>query len=182
MIQQEYPVRCGLPSDIKQHLPQLHAEASIGDAQVIELGVRSGNSTVAFLAALEQHGGHLWSVDITQPRVPWLNHPQWTLRVGDDLLLADELPDDVDIVFIDTSHHYLQTCAELALYVPKVKPGGVALLHDVELKHPEGTQPTDPAFPVRTAVDQFCAANGLTPKYVTGCYGLGVIRIPGGGE
>jgi predicted O-methyltransferase YrrM len=178
MIRDEFTMRCSLGSDIKQHLPQLHAEASIGDAHVIELGVRSGNSTSAFLAGVEEHGGHLWSVDIARPSLPWLNHPQWTLRVGDDLLLADELPDDVDVVFIDTSHHYLQTCAELALYVPKVKPGGVVLLHDVELERPDGAVVTDPPFPVRVAVDEYCAANGLTPEYVTGCYGLGVIRIP----
>jgi predicted O-methyltransferase YrrM len=182
MIREEYQTRCSLPSDIKQHLPQLHDEASTGDAVVLELGVRSGNSTVAFLAALEEHGGYLWSVDIVRPSLPWLNHPQWTMHVGDDLLLADDLPDDVDVVFIDTSHHYTQTAAELAVYVPKVKPGGVVLLHDVELERPDGASPADPAFPVRVAVDEFCAAKGLTPEYVTGCYGLGVIRIPGGDE
>jgi predicted O-methyltransferase YrrM len=180
MIQGEYRTRRGMPSDIKQHLPQLHDEASTGGAVVIELGVRSGNSTAAFLAALETHGGHLWSSDINPPRVPWLGHEQWTFIKGDDLLVADDMPDDVDVVFIDTSHHYTQTLAELAVYVPKVKPGGVVLLHDVELERPEGAAPSDPAFPVRRAVDEFCAAQGLTPEYVTGCYGLGVIRIPGG--
>lgn len=179
-VRDEYATRCMIPSDISQHLPTLYNEASIGDAQIIELGVRSGNSTAAFLAAVEQYGGHVWSVDITPPRLPWVNHPHWTVLVGDDLWLADDLPDDVDVLFIDTSHYYQHTCAELAMFVPKVKPGGVVLLHDTELENPEGRPDTDPPFPVRVAVEEFCADNGLTPEFIEGSWGLGVIRIPGG--
>jgi len=180
MMRGEFDLRCGLASDIVQHLPQLHAEASTGDAQVIDLGVRSGNSTAAFLAAVEEHGGHVWSVDIVQPQVPWFGHPQWTFTLGDDLEVVDDLPDGVDVVFIDTSHHYIQTLAELELYVPKVKPGGVVLMHDVELDIPAWREATDPPFPVRVAVDEFCADHGLEPEFVAGCYGLGIIRISGG--
>jgi len=180
MILDEYRMRCDLPTDIQQHLPRLHAEAAIGNAQIIELGVRSGNSTAAFLAAVEEHGGHVWSNDLHPPPVPWVGHPQWTFIAGDDLEIADQLPDDVDIVFIDTSHYFQQTAAELELYVPKVRPGGVLLLHDTELRHPEGRPWDDPDFPVRLAVDLYCAEHDLTPEYVAGCYGLGVIRIPGG--
>jgi predicted O-methyltransferase YrrM len=179
MVTDEYQMRCWMPSDIVQHLPQLHDEASTGDAVVIELGVRSGNSTSAFLAAVEAHGGHVYSVDIGRPPVPWHGHAQWTFTMGDDLTLVDDLP-DCDVLFIDTSHHYGHTLAELKAYVPKVKPGGVVLMHDVELERPDGAHPADPPFPVRVATDEFCQANGLTPEYVTGCYGLGVIRIGGG--
>ena len=181
MIRQEFELRCGLTSDIQQHLPQLREEAA-GAKRIIELGVRSGNSTTAFLAAVEESGGHLWSVDIVQPRVPWWGHSQWTVLVGDDLDLEEFLPGDVDVLFIDTSHHYVQTQAELELYVPKVRKGGVVLLHDVELERPDGAPATDPPFPVRVAVDEYCAEHGLEPEYVAGCYGLGVIRIPKVGE
>ena len=177
MIAGEYRARLVMWSDIQQHLPQLNAEASTGDCVVIELGVRSGNSTAAFLAAVEQHGGHVWSVDIHPPPVPWTGHPQWTFIAGDDLDVADQLPDMVDVVFIDTSHDYVQTCAELEVYVPKVRPGGVVLLHDVELEHPDASPADDPPFPVRVAVTEFCDEHGLTPEFVSGCYGLGVIRI-----
>lgn len=180
MVTDEYQMRQWLPSDIVQHLPQLHAEASRGDAVVIELGVRSGNSTSAFLAAVEEHGGHVYSVDIGRPSVPWHGHPQWTFQLGDDLALVDGLP-ECDVLFIDTSHHYRHTWDELEAYVPKVRPGGVVLLHDTELECPGDAPQGDPAFPVRTAVDEYCTAAGLTPEYVTGCYGLGVIRI-GDGE
>lgn len=177
-VYNEYQVRCAQNSDIHQHLPRLHKEASTGDAVIIELGVRSGNSTAAFLAALEMRGGHLHSVDIDPVTMPWAGHEQWTFHHGDDMLLAADLPDAVDIVFIDTSHHYSQTVAELEMYWRKVKPGGVILMHDTELADPAGAPAGDPAFPVRTAIDQFCERHGLVPEFVAGCYGLGVIRIP----
>lgn len=175
----EYRARVAMWSDIQQHLPRLHAEASIPDAQIIDLGVRAGNSTAAFLAAVEKHGGHVYSVDVNTPPSPFHGHPQWTFIAGDDLIVADQLPDQVDIVFIDTSHDYVQTCAELEVYVPKVRAGGVVLLHDTELEHPDASPVSDPSFPVRVAVDEYCTDNGLTAEFVTGCNGLGVIRIGG---
>jgi predicted O-methyltransferase YrrM len=176
-VQDEYDRRCWLPSDIVQHLPRLHEEASIGDAVVVELGVRSGNSTAAFLAAVDEHGGHVYSVDCCRPQVSWFGHPQWTFRLGDDMTLVDDAP-DCDVLFIDTSHHYRHTLAELEAFVPKVRPGGVVLMHDTELETPEGAPDGDPPFPVRTAVEEYCTAHGLTPEFVSGCYGLGVIRVP----
>jgi hypothetical protein len=64
----EYEQRCREWSDIVDHLPRLYDEVTrYREPQIIELGVRSGNSTAAFLAAVEKVGGHLWSVD---PMVP----------------------------------------------------------------------------------------------------------------
>jgi len=177
VIGDEYTTRCWMPSDIVAHMPQLHEEASTGDATVIELGVRTGNSTAAFLAAVEKHGGHVHSVDVARPKVPWFAHRQWTFHLGDDLAVADDLP-DCDLLFIDTSHHYGHTRAELDAYVPKVRPGGVVLLHDTELERPDTAPESDPAFPVRTAIDEYCADHDLDVEYVPGCYGLGVIRMP----
>jgi hypothetical protein len=90
-------------SDISAHLPRLFELASTPHVKVIELGVRRGDSTVAFLAAAEEQAGEVWSVDISEPRVPaeWRDLPFWYVTVGDDLEVSDRLPDQVDIVFID---------------------------------------------------------------------------------
>lgn len=95
-------------SDISDHLPRLYELACRPHVKVIELGVRRGDSTSAFLAAAQEYGGEVWSVDITPPVVPsdWENLPFWYPIVGDDLEVAEQLPDQVDIVFIDTSHTY----------------------------------------------------------------------------
>jgi predicted O-methyltransferase YrrM len=178
VIRSEYDRRCVEPSDIFAHLPRLYAEASRPEVKVIELGVRSGNSTAAFLLAAQENDGFVWSVDVHPPQVPWFGTECWQFVQGDDLWLHDQLPNDVDVVFIDTSHHYGQTQAELELYVPKVRPGGVVLLHDTELKHPENRPYTDPPYPVRVAVQEYCVDHDLAPLFVPGCNGLGVIQVP----
>lgn len=171
-----YAERCATPSDVYLHLPRFHElVVSMGAQHVIELGTRTGVSTVAFLYALEQTGGRLTSVDIDeQPNIGcW---PHWTFVQSDDLapdLFAALEP--ADIVFIDTSHHYDQTVAELNLYQWGVKPGGVILLHDTELERPEGA-PLWPPYPVKRAATEFCEQNGYTFTNNPACWGLGEIR------
>jgi cephalosporin hydroxylase len=85
------------------------------------------------------------------------------------------LPDEVDIVFIDTSHAYLHTVQELNLYRWLVRPGGRIVLHDTELAHPMDV--VGPAYPVKKAVEEFVAAEGLTWTNRPHCWGLGVIEM-----
>lgn len=183
MLRTEYEARAGQWSDIQGHLPTLHAEVvARPGAQVLELGVRWGTSTACLLAAAEEAGGHVWSVDVSHPAVPdwWAGTGLWTLTVGDDLdpAVAAAQPAAVDVLFIDTSHTFDQTAAELRLYVPRVRPGGVVLLHDVELERPEAAPVGGPAFPVARALDAFCAETGRRWEPRTGSYGLGIIRVP----
>lgn len=176
LVLPDYEHRRTSDSDIMAHLPRLHAEAS-GGKRVIELGVRSGNSTAAFLAAIERDGGHLWSVDIESPTVPsaWWGLECWTFIHGDDLELEPSMPNDVDLVFIDTSHTYSQTFDELVAYLGHLRPGGVFLLHDTEVRTPDGDG-SGIDFPVVQAIEVFIASTGYSVEYVEGCNGLGVIR------
>lgn len=181
-FQAEYEARCLENSDIKDHLPFLFEQAA--GKQVIELGVRGGNSTAAFLAAVEKHGGHVWSVDIEWPHVPetWGDSDLWEFILGDDLTVDWLLPNEVDIVFVDTSHTFAQTFQELDTYAPKLRPGGVFLLHDVELERPDASPHDDPPYPVKAAVEQWSFAYGWAVEYRTGCWGLAVIHKPAEGD
>lgn len=187
-LQSEYAQRRQVWSDIVDHLPTLHDTVlNYPKAVVLELGTRWGTSTSAFLAAAERVDGHVWSVDIADPVVPgwWAETGRWTVTVGDDLnpAVAAAQPAEVDVLFIDTSHTYDQTLAELRLYVPRVRPGGTVLMHDTELDGPDRSfiRPggTDVQFPVARALDAYCAETGLEWVNNTGCYGLGVIKISG---
>lgn len=178
----EYEARASVWSDIQGHLPTLHnAVLEYPNATVLELGVRWGTSTAALLAAVDKVDGHLWSVDIQPPSVPhwWATTGRWSLTIGDDLdpAVVAAQPEEVDVLFIDTSHAYDHMLAELRTYVGLVKPGGVVMCHDTELEAPElvGTQPP---FPVARALDVFCEETGRSWTNNTGSYGLGVIRIP----
>jgi len=173
----DYTRVCAEPSDIYEHLPTFVQLVEDLDAtQVIELGTRTGVSTIAWLYALEGRG-HLWSVDVDQ-RPPIGEYDHWSFIHGDDTTIDvfAQLPSGVDIVFIDTSHAYKHTTVELSLYARLVRPGGRIVLHDTELPMPEGTD--GPLFPVKRAVNEFCEANGLRWENHPNCWGLGIVYIP----
>ncbi len=165
------------PSDIFLHLPRFVELVEELDAtHVIELGTRSGVSTIAWLYALEGRGT-LTSVDI-DPAPPIGEHPHWTFVQGDDLSMKVlERLKPADIVFIDTSHLYDHTIVELNTYLDLVKPGGRIVCHDTNLRRPEGS-PSRPLFPVRTAILEFVAIHGLHWTENPECNGLGEIEIP----
>ncbi len=172
-----YREACATPSDIYEHLPTFVSLVEELQAKtVIELGTRGGVSTIAWLYGLEKTDGLLWSVDIDP--APELSHPRWTFIQGNDLDpdVVKSLP-EADIVFIDTSHDYQQTLAELNVYRWKVRPGGKIVLHDTELAHPYGVN-AYPRFPVKTAVEEFCTEEWLTWENHPNCFGCGIIDIP----
>ena len=164
-------------SDIQGHLQFMHDVVVEADAKtVVELGVRSGNSTAALLAGVQKTGGHLWSVD-TEPidlPAPISQSKLWTPVVGDDLAVTDWLPKEIDVLFIDTNHWYHHTLAELRLYGPSSK---IILMHDTELEWPWQAPPGDPSFPVRKAIEHYLQ---LIPErnveWREGSYGLAVIQ------
>lgn len=150
------------PSDINEHLQFIHDLCVAVDAKtVVELGVRTGVSTAAFLTAMDVTGGAVWSCDVHQPRVdPWIrDHPRWEFWWGSDLDLAGDAP-DCDVLFIDTSHAYQHTVDELRLYAPKARR--LILLHDTQLEQPEQVGP-QPPFPVRKAALEWHATH---PEWV----------------
>lgn len=164
------------PSDINEHLRYLHDLCiELEATTVVELGVRTGVSTAAFLAAMETTGGVVWSADINQPRVnPEIaDHPLWEFCWGDDLELVDDAP-DADVLFVDTSHAYAHTLLELDAYAPKARR--VILLHDTQLRQPAGVGP-QPDYPVRKAALEWLEANpGWSWEEFENCNGLGIMR------
>ena len=172
-----YAEQCATPSDIYLHLPRFVEMVDELKAQhVIELGTRTGVSTIAWLHALEGTGGRLTSVDIDE-RPPIGDWPHWEFIQGDDTdpeVITRLAP--ADIVFLDTSHLYEHTVVELRLYRWVVKPGGLIVCHDTELPLPEGAPPR-PLYPVKTAVREFCEQEGFQWCNFSDCWGLGVIRV-----
>jgi hypothetical protein len=166
-----YGERVRVFSDIQRHLPRLRREAR---GAVLELGVRGGNSTAALLAGVEDRGGTVWSVDVDPVCAQvFAGHPQWRFACADsrdvDAVLAVGLPDQLDLLFIDTLHEYDQVTSELELWAPRVRAGGRILLHDAEV-----------APGVWRGVADYSRANQLPYRLVHGSNGLGVV-YPGGG-
>jgi len=172
-------------SDIQEYLPYLHdAVLAYPEAKIVELGARRGNSTLAFLAAAQQVKGHVWSVDIDNVALvadgmyPWRKIPWWTFVHGSDMdeKIQAQLPEKIDVLFIDSSHEYGHTMDELHTYMPRVAEGGVALFHDTRLKGWPGYIAPTELPPVRQALNDYCAQTGLSWEEIPGNYGLGVMR------
>ena len=98
--------------DMVPHLGHLRALAAEAHS-IVELGVRAGVSTWALLDGLPPDGT-MTSVDVLRNPLPErvTSDPRWTFVEGDDLTV--DLP-PADLVFIDTTHGYRRTYAELDL-------------------------------------------------------------------
>ncbi len=173
-----YADRLARWSDIREYMPYLREQAR---GTVIELGTRKGNSTVAFLAG----GARVWSADIADVTAGpdgmgrWRGIPGWTFIRGDDMdpAVQARLPAKCDVLFVDTSHEYEHTLADLRAYMPRVVPGGVALFHDTNLAGWGGNPPVAGVPEVAQALDAWCAEAGMSWENLPGVYGLGVIRV-----
>lgn len=137
--------------DILEHLCTLRLLARTC-SHITEFGVRTGNSTVAFLAGLPSNG-ILCSYDLDRARFtpPSDVAHRWSFAQADTARLEDILP--TDLLFLDTLHTYDQVTAEL-------KHGNRArkwlVFHDTVLfgTHGEIGQPG-----INRAIDEFCASN-----------------------
>jgi hypothetical protein len=110
--------------------------ARLRDPVVVELGVRSGNSTLALLNALDRIGrGRLYSVDIEPCEGAHATilaadlYDRWYFKLGDSVPFSKDVG-PCDIVFVDTSHEYQQTILEIDAWSPLVNPGGKMIFHD----------------------------------------------------
>lgn len=164
LIQKRYATMCADKAlDTHAHLPFLH---DVAQGNILEIGVHCGISTTAFLAGLEEKGGHLWSIDVHPScRYACFGHPQWTFYcpwAGDKP--QPDLP--LDVLFIDGDHSYGWVTQDLSMWAPKVKAGGLILCHDAD----------SPSFPdVRKAIDDYCVCWGLKHELRPGSNGLEVI-------
>jgi predicted O-methyltransferase YrrM len=123
-------------TDIHEHLITLWMLAvEHGFLRVLELGTRTGESTIALLLAAKRNGGHVTSIDMdacvaARQAVEKLNlSDYWTFMQHDDLQVGWNEP--IDLLFVDTSHTYEQTLKELEKFEPHVLEGGIIVMHDI---------------------------------------------------
>ena len=125
-------------SDISHHLPvmsMLITEFNL--KHIVELGVRAGNSTLVLLEAANGIGGRVLSVDL-DPCVEAKNRvnkagfgPAWKFLEGNDLEIREsDIFQPIDLLFIDSSHLYTHTVAELEKYSAHLKAGSWVAFHD----------------------------------------------------
>lgn len=130
-------------TDIADHLLTLYGEAiELKPRVMVELGVRTGESTRVLVAAAERVGATLVSVDIDDCSGV-ARSPAWRFVRSDDVEFgkrwpswaeSNGLPKLIDFLFIDTSHLYEHTKAEITTWFPYLAPGAKAAFHDTNIK------------------------------------------------
>ena len=136
-----YP-RFNKDNDIVDHLPTLAFESNAAVPKlIVELGTRGGVSTQTLIACARVHDAAMVSVDIDD-----CSHvakdAKWSFVLSDDLAFAKQFPDwcrsrglqpEIDFLFIDTSHRYEHTVAEIAAWFPHLAKRCRVAFHDTNL-------------------------------------------------
>jgi predicted O-methyltransferase YrrM len=124
--------------DTDRHVLTLYAMAmQLHARKILELGVRSGNTTLPFLCACAELGGMLHSVDLDQTnfQAPDGLKPFWKFHQSDALAWLEAnitgVVGQYDLIYIDDWHSYDHVKRELELIEPICGPSTVILLHDL---------------------------------------------------
>ena len=127
--------------DIDAHLMTLFSIAiSIKAKNIVELGVRLGNTTPPLLMAAEKLNGNLYSVDI-EDRIWDIPIPEnlkkhWKFCECDSIEFLEkwDRSKTIDLILIDDLHTYEHVSRELKIIYDLVTPSSVVLLHDLMYK------------------------------------------------
>lgn len=130
-------------SDINDHLVNLFMESlSVSPKLIVELGVRRGSSTKVLERVAKIFKADLVSVDLLDYS-GISSYEHWHFVRGDDITFAKNFPvwcqeqgmePMIDILFIDTSHQYEHTVAEIGNWFPYLSPRAKVFFHDTNLR------------------------------------------------
>jgi len=136
------------PSDISDHLLAIAQETiTIQPTLIVELGVRSGESTFALAQVAQYVSSALLSVDhVNCDSV--CSYSEWTFVQADSVQFAKRFPQwcqeywgatrssdernpiDIDVWMLDTCHQPEMTRREILAWLPFVRQGGIMIFHD----------------------------------------------------
>jgi len=135
--------RAAVGTDISSHLEALYVAGLAAHPRlIVELGVRGGESTFVFERVARRSGADLVSVDIADC-ANVSRYERWHWVQEDDVRLGRRfrgwceqrgLEPLVDVLFVDTSHVYDHTRAEMDAWFPHLSGRAVALFHDTNMK------------------------------------------------
>lgn len=123
--------------DSDKHLLTMYSIAlSINAKNILELGVRNGDTTLPYLLAAKENNGYLESVDVNDSsfECPAELKNLWSFYKTDAIeFLQDKVLENkkYDLIYIDDWHSYEHVKKELELIDQLIRPGSVVLMHDL---------------------------------------------------
>jgi cephalosporin hydroxylase len=130
-------------TDISDHLTTLFLESlAVRPSLIVELGVRGGESTFVLERVARLYRAKLVSVDI-EDCSHVSSYPDWSFVKSDDIAFAQRFPfwcreqgiaGSVDVLFIDTSHEFEHTLAEVRNWFPFLSNRCKVFVHDTNMR------------------------------------------------
>lgn len=127
-------------SDISSHLETIYLESCLVSPRlIVELGVRGGETTRTLAQVARRTGAVLVSVDLEPSDLEPTSDVRWEFVLDSSIDFGRKfsawaggcgLPDQVDVLLLDTSHLLEESREEIAVWLPRVRTGGVIFLHD----------------------------------------------------
>jgi len=140
---QEIIRRSSRCTDFSDHLIPVFIEGlTCRPRLIVELGTRDGESTFVFERVARLCGSTLLSVDIDDC-LQASSCPAWNFVKSDDVAFAGKfeawcksrnIEHEVDLLFIDTSHLYEHTKAEIKAWLPYMSQAGKVIFHDTNMR------------------------------------------------
>ena len=106
---------------------------NIPNPNILELGVQSGRSTLKFLDLCNKNNGKLFSVDVDDCSSV-SNDKRWVfIKSRDDNFeyIKSIIPDEIDVIFIDTLHEAKHVKKIFYYYYKFLKVGGYVFIDDI---------------------------------------------------
>ena len=158
---------------------------------IVELGTHWGESYFGFCQSVAEHGldclcyavdhwlgdahaeryGEEVYEDVRQYNDTYYRAFSYLLRTSFDEALVQFPDGSVDLLHIDGLHTYEAASHDFRTWLPKVRPGGIVLLHDIAVRHAD--------FGIWLLWDEIKAEFPETFEFHHS-WGLGVLRKPGG--
>lgn len=156
-----------IPEDIEV-LEAVLAEFRGKPMRFLEVGVYAGNTSRGIRDWCADNGTTLeyWGVESGTLCVPTSPFPEANFVVGESWEVFMQVPEQLDVAFIDGNHTFNGVVLDALHYGRKVKPGGFMLFHDCapqiqyKLQEPNRNYPEHPFF--HNAVNDALSALGLT--------------------
>ena len=105
----------------------------INNPQILEFGVRHGQSTKLFLDICEKKNGFLYSVDIDNYENKFLSN-KWKFIHGRDdnyELVEKFIPKKLDVIYLDSFHNANHVEKVFYHYYPMIKQNGYFIIDDI---------------------------------------------------
>lgn len=137
-------------ADSDRHVLTCFAMAvQVGAQRILELGVRTGNTTLPFLCAARETGGMVHSVDLdpTTFICPDDLRVYWKFHQSDAIAWLEQARDSqakYDLVYIDDWHAYDHVARELDIISDMITPSSIILLHDLMYSNAQPDYRSDP--------------------------------------